>query len=247
MYNYFKIKQFEMKRFNYFLLLVFFCMCGLFSFAQESSLPLGFSNGNTIWYLRTGVSFNGITGDGLIDAKTDWASQNMYGEYNETLGFSATLGANFPFGTGPIYYGLSITAGMRGYKEISSLKNGDSTYRNENRLTAFNIKLSAMNIGYFTKLTQNMVFDAHIGLYFSCDYAGSLKSENKTGKKTTNTSVNLSDIDDYNRYDFGINGGIGIWYNHWGLELGYERGLSFLYKGNDIYCYNYLLTIGYAF
>ena len=65
--------------------------------------------------------------------------------------------------------------------------------------------------------------------------------------KWVNGAVNLSDIDDYNRYDFGINGGIGIWYNHWGLELGYERGLSFLYKGNDIYCYNYLLTIGYAF
>ena len=58
--------------------LVFMCSLVLASQAQEVlQLPSGFSEGKTVWIVRAGASFSGVSGKG-IDAQEDaWAKKQV--------------------------------------------------------------------------------------------------------------------------------------------------------------------------
>ena len=91
--------------------------------------------------------------------------------------------------------------------------------------------------------------DFHVGLFFNCDFAGSLEIEDKYPDKSTKSeSVKIKDIEDYEKYDVGVVGGIGLWMNHWNIELNYQRGLATMDKGGtNLYSNRLLITLGYAF
>ena len=91
--------------------------------------------------------------------------------------------------------------------------------------------------------------DLHIGLFFSCDFAGSYKTEIETYDKTkVNFSDDISDLEGYNKYDVGLNGGIGLWYSNWELELRYQRGIASIFKDSKDFLSNSIqLSLGYAF
>lgn len=222
--------------------------CGsVFSQAQESSLPAGFTNGETTWIVKAGVSLNSVTGDDVDDMKTNWANLKLNGEFKNTIGGVVTVGMNTPLGMGPFYFGSYLTMGMRGYK-ISEKWKDDSGNKAENlsSLTAVNAQIVPMSIGGIVKLSDRVALDLSVGLFFSYDFAGTFTNEVDYPKKSK-TSIDLDDVEDYSKYDTGLIGGIGLWINRWEVELNYQRGIASIYDGGSTYSRKFLLTLGYAF
>lgn len=237
-----------MKRSKKFFLLAFLFAYGLYSQAQTSTLPKGFFDGSFVCYIRTGVSMNCVTGSGVDNAKTEWVTNKINGEFKNTIGGSLSVGVDMPLGISPFYYGMSFSLAMRGYKTSEKWKDGVNKLEGQEKLTAFVAQLSPLNIGYIAKLTDHTALDMHFGLYFSTDIAGTFSdelyySDNTKDKKTTE----ISDKEDYNRYDAGICGGIGLWFNHWGVDISYQRGIASIKKADDYCSTKLLLSVGYAF
>lgn len=239
-----------MKKIRRVLILSFFFTLGQISEAQVLSLPDGFSTGDNVWYLRTGVSLNNVSGSGVDNVRAQWAADRCYGDFKNTLGATAIFGLICPFAPSHFYYGINISLGMRGFKSSAQWSEDISDLINQTeQLTAFNAQISPTNIGYIIKLSNNTAFDFHVGMFFSCDFAGSLKyTEKNSQKKEDSNSVKMKDVENYNKYDIGVHGGIGLWCNHWGIELIYQRGLASIYKGDhNIFSNQIQLSLGYAF
>lgn len=239
-----------MKRLKSFCFLSVLCLFGLVSHAQESSLPEGFTTGNTVWIVRTGVNLNYVTGSGVDETKTNWAALKCYGEFKNAFGGNASFGLYSPLGTSPIYIGINAGVGMRGYKTSAKWKDGISITNAKNtRLTAFNAQISPFNIGYIAKLSKNTALDFHVGVFFTCDFAGTFTTEEDySGNTSKKKSIDIDDTENYNKYDTGAIGGIGLWYNHWNVSIDYQRGFSSIYNGgDDFYSNKIMLSLGYAF
>ena len=239
-----------MKRSKKFVLMLFSCIWGLPLQAQESSLPAGFTTGDNVWIVRAGLSLNNVSGDGALDTKANWAATNGAGEFENALGGNISFGLYCPLGSSPFYFGISAGAGIRGYKTSAKWQEGIySLTSQETTLTAFNFQISPSNLGYIAKINEKTALDFHVGLFFNCDFAGSLEIEDKYPDKSTKSeSIKINDIEDYEKYDFGVVGGIGLWMNHWNIELNYQRGLATMDKGGtNLYSNRLLITLGYAF
>ena len=238
-----------MKRSKKFVLILFSCIGGLPLQAQESSLPAGFTTGDNVWIVRAGLSFNNVSGDGVLDTKANWVATNGAGEFENALGGSISFGLYCPIGSSPFYFGISAGAGIRGYMASAKWQEGVySLTSQETTLTAFNFHISPSNLGYIAKINEKTALDFHVGLFFNCDFAGSLEIEEEYPNKSTKSeSIKINDIEDYGKYDVGFVGGIGLWMNHWNLELNYQRGLATMDKKGNLYSNRLLLTLGYAF
>lgn len=240
----------EMKRLKIYFAISVLCMIRMASHAQESSLPEGFTTSNTVWVIRIGGNLNNVTGSGVDDTKTNWAAQKCYGEFKNTFGGNASFGLYSPLGTSPIYIGINAGVGMRGYKTSAKWKEDIGTINSqETRLTAFNAQISPFNIGYIAKLTKNTALDFHVGVFFTYDFAGTFTTEEDYSDNTRKkNSIDINDTENYNKYDTGVIGGIGFWYNHWNVNIDYQRGFSSIYNGGaDFYSKIILLSLGYAF
>lgn len=252
------------------MFLLFMCSLGLVSQAQEVlQLPEGFSGGETIWIVRAGVSFSGVTGKGIDAQEDSWTKGKWDGSFGRSFGGNLSIGFNKSFGSSPLYWGMDLGVAMRGYKtdatwsygSSSSISGGyDSHTKSETiTLTAYNAQLSPINIGYKIIFNERMTLDIHVGGFASYDFAGNLKSESYdhiylTGKYGTNdkttensNSIKIGDIDSYRNYDFGAIGGIGFWYGHFNIDLSYQRGFISIYDGDNTYfCNKFMVKLGYA-
>ena len=85
------------------MVLMFMCSLGFVSQAQEVlQLPEGFSGGKTVWIVRAGASFSGVTGKG-IDAQEDvWAKSKWSGSFGRAFGGNLSIGFNKTFGSSPL-------------------------------------------------------------------------------------------------------------------------------------------------
>lgn len=229
------------------------CSCSLLSLAQSSSLPNGFSSGELVWFIRTGLSLDGVTGSGVDEEKTTWAAVNCNGEFKNIIGGSLTFGADMPIGNSPFYFGISFSGSMRGYEKSARWKGNTYSLKNQTeKLTAFNAQISPMIIGYIAKFSKNTALDLHAGCFFSCDIAGNYSIEttyNDESKDKDSYDIGeLKDYMDYSIYDIGFNGGIGLWFNRWVIDFSYQRGIASMYKGgNDFNSTKIQLLLGYAF
>lgn len=250
--------------------LLFMCSLVLASQAQEVlQLPSGFSGGKTVWIIRAGANFSGVSGKG-IDAQEDaWVKNKWSGSFGRAFGGNLSIGFNKSLGSTPIYWGMDLGVAMRGYKTDASWSYGASssisggydshTKSEKTTLTAYSAQLSPINIGYKYKINDNMAVDIHVGGFASYDFAGSLKSESYdhiylTGKYGTNdkttensNSTKIGDINSYRKYDFGVIGGVGFWYGHFNVDFSYQRGFVSIYDSDNTYfCNKMMLKLGYA-
>lgn len=250
------------------------CLSGLVSQAQITKLPEGFTSGKTVWIVRAGASFNGASGDGVDATKDNWKkykpSWNYSGDFKRSLGGNLSIGFNKSFGSGPVFWGMELGLAMRGYKAeadwsygaSNTIGGGYDSHTKSQKLThnAFNAQLSPINIGYRYNINNNMAVDIHVGGFASYDFAGRLKSEfedhiyitSKYGDNIKNTktddSTDIGDIDGYRNYDFGVIGGVGFWYGHFNIDLGYQRGFISMFEGDNTYfCDKLQVRLGYAF
>lgn len=256
-----------MKRF--YLLCV--CAYGIGLHAQVTQLPENFTSGKTVWMVRIGASFNGVTGSGVNDQKDTWNKNGYDGSFKRSLGASLSIGFNKSFGDSPLYWGMELGAGMRGYKTeatkhgSSSVKSAGnwsmtSTAMDKTKLNAFNAQFTPIMIGYKFLFNDNIALDIHVGGYASYDFAGEIKSEYSSSYHTTsqyggssnskndNNSTKISDIDKYNNHDFGVVAGAGIWYGHFNLDFIWQRGFISIYDtDNGMFSNKLHLRLGYAF
>ena len=227
-----------------------FCALAFVSKAQESSLPEGFTSGNTVWIARAGISLNNVSGSGIEDIKAAWAATKGAGDFKNTLGGAVSFGLYSPLAPSSFYFGVSLSAGMRGYRTSVKWKEGVSSLNAQTtKLTAFNAQIAPTCLGYIAKLSHNTALDFHVGMFVSYDFAGSFEIEDEySGHSQKSSSININDDEDYEYYDIGFMGGIGLWINHWVIDLNYQRGIATMEKsGYNLYSNVFLLNLGYAF
>ena len=162
---------------------------------------------NTEWILRAGPSINSITGiDGL----------------NSKVGFDVDIAFNKSFGQSPLYWGMELGIGTRGF-------GSDLEYNGEEYgMTAYDIKWSPFTMGYKYAITEDFKLDPHVGAYALYDFATS------------------NDYEFDNKFDVGLQAGLGFWYKRVNLDFMYQFG--FVNVCDDAgKTGNFLIRVGYRF
>lgn len=253
------------------VLLVFMSIVGTVIQAQGVLTLPDFKSGKAVWFIRAGVSLSGVTGTGVDNQKDAWRKGNYSGDFSRKFGGNIMIGFNKSFGQSPVYWGMELGAGMRGYKTEAEKSNSGSVpsagnYQSYSRTTdtgelnAFNAQFSPINIGYKYQFNDMLAVDVHVGGFASYDFAGEFKtrhtynmtstsqhgssSQSKDDDKTTK----IGDIDGYRHHDFGVIAGAGVWVGHINLDFIWQRGFVAIYKGdNEFFNNSFQLRLGYAF
>lgn len=249
-------------------------LIGLFSLSASAQtvtqLPW-LKDSKTVWIVRAGASFNGVSGSAIDAQKESWQQRKYDGSFGRSTGVSLSVAFNRQFGKSPLYWGMELGAGMRGYKTEANYSSSGSlasagnyhysTTRTEtNKLNAFNVQFSPITIGGRIAFGQSLALDLHVGGYASYDLAGKLKSESSYSSqnssvhgsggssKDESNSVKIGDIEGYSNHDFGVVAGGGIWFGHFNVDFTWQRGFVAIFDGdNDLFTNNMTLRLGYAF
>lgn len=226
-------------------------------FSDQLELP-EFSE-KTVWIVRAGVGFNGVVGSNKETMKKSWNAQGWAGDFKGTTGYDFSVAFNKSFGGSPMYWGMELGFGMRGYKYDTGLSNS-KTYENDYlgtsyigvkkeehvKLTAYNVRLSPFTFGYRYTFLDRMAADIHLGAFASFDFGGTYKADlvnvqssssdrygYHTSDKSSSGSVKIGDIDGYHRFDAGLNLGIGYWFGHFNIDFTWQRGFIPYYDNGD--------------
>lgn len=259
------------------ILFTIFAMCavGVVSQAQVTELPDGFTSGKTVWMVHAGAGFNGVSTDGIetgtnlwvramLSEPYNWSCDN---EYKRKFGMDFSIAFTRNFGKSPVYWGMELGIGKRGFKQESSFEYFDissSSYDiiaigQTSNLLAEYVQFTPINIGYRYLINDKMALDAHAGVFTSYDYWGHYTTDSKVyidmdsyspiGELSTSQAYwDVQGMDGYRKFDTGIIGGIGFWYGHFHIECGYQYGFVSVFKGDDGYhCNSWQAKLGYAF
>lgn len=143
--------------------------------------------------------------------------------YNVSFEFNKAFATNF-------YWGMGLLLGSKGYKY------DEDGY--ELKLAANKLEIP-LNFGYKYPLTDKIKLDGHVGAYMNYDLFGTVSSGDE--------EIDLSDLDDYNRYGAGLQFGIGVWYNKLNFNITYQKGLVEMAEDSKMYENNWMFSLGYAF
>lgn len=233
---------------------------------------------NTMWYIRAGVSINNAAANGdLKDTFKDSDGKTDTG-FGSKAGYDIEFGFNKNIGSTTAYWGMEFGFGTRGYSQKFEYNDTYGTESDQwaikNSLLAHRFKLMPVMFGYKYGITDKIKLDAHLGVWLSIDMAASYKTEkeysytdtaypedNEYYKEKESYSIgDLKNSDDegyYNRFDAGIQAGIGVWYGRWNLDFSYERGFCSFYnyekmvgstaKDCSLAASNVLIRLGFAF
>lgn len=230
-----------------------------------------FNSGKTVWMVKAGVSFNSAAGDWKDNTKDAW--ENTYtklpldASFPSQTGFDVSVSFNRSFSHRPLYWGMELGIGTRGYKANANWSKttvssgwGDvisHTVKQNITFSTYNIGYHPFIIGYKYQFLKNMAIDAHASAFVSFDIAGQQKiynydyqlSSNVPREKESTNKIKLSDMDGYHRFDAGLNIGIGYWFGHFNIDFSWQRGFINMVDSDDI-TYNaqsFKLKLGYAF
>lgn len=141
---------------------------------------------------------------------------------NSKVGFDVDIAFNKSFGQSPLYWGMELGIGTRCFG--SDLEYDGEEYG----MTAYDIKWSPFTIGYKYAITEDFKLDPHVGAYALYDFATS------------------NDYEFDNKFDVGLQAGLGFWYKRVNLDFMYQFG--FVNVGDDAgKTGNFLIRVGYRF
>lgn len=222
--------------------------------AETLELP-DFNSGKTVWILRAGIGFNGVAGSAKGTQSAIWDKGDWDGSFKMTPGYVVSFGFNKSFGSHPLYWGMTLDFGMRGYKtnaewvySATSQVSGGHDYHKktaQGTLSNYNVQFSPINIGYKYTFLQHMAADVHIGAYASYDFAGNYKTHttdhivstskygNRNDFEENEDKIKLGDIESIRKYDVGINVGVGYWFGRFNIDFTWQRGFIPIYEGGD--------------
>lgn len=251
------INQYSLTMKKCFLPLVFACTLSAVQAADFSDvleLP-NFNSGKAVWIVRAGVGINGVAGSATGTQKDLWEAGDWDGKFKTTAGYDFSIGFNKSFGEHPLYWGMNLAFGMRGYKTsaswekfgINTIGQGTDFHGKTEDVTlnSYNVQISPFTIGYKYSFLERMAVDAHFGVYASYDFAGSYKTKttdtiistskygNRNDYKENESDVKISDLDNMRKYDAGINLGIGYWFGHFNIDFTWQRGFIPVFEGGD--------------
>lgn len=229
-----------------------------------------FNSGKAVWIVKLGPSFNSAVGDWKEKTKENWEETyknlNLDSSFPSSIGYDVEIEFNKSFGHKPVYWGMGLGLATRGFKANAewSKTTVSSTFgdvishvvKQNNTLTAYNVYVEPIIIGYKYTFLRNMAIDAHLGGFASFDFAGNNKVYNydfqlSSGvgrEKENTTSISLSDLNKYSRLDAGFNLGIGVWYGHINLDFEWQRGFINMFdSSSNYYAQAFKLRLGYAF
>ena len=192
---------------------------------------------NTMWFLRVGMAMNNYT-------QTDDFEPDGIGS---KIGYDFSVGFHKPIADFGMYWGMEFGLGTRGYKQSYEEKDVDYSYK-ESMLT-HNVKISPITLGYKYAVTDFLKIDAHIGGYVSYDYAGKLKVEEEYQGSSNDEDVSLSDFENYNSFDAGMQVGVGLWFDRFNLDFTYQRGFIGIYDISNFdspRSSNFMIRLGVA-
>lgn len=220
---------------------------------EQLELP-DFNTGNAIWIVRTGASFNTVSGSNVETQRIKWENTNYDGSFNCNTGYDFAIGFNKSFGNNPLYWGMELGLGTRGYKtsaeyiydKDNSFGGHDYTRKtSDETFTCYTARFSPFTIGYKYTFLSRMAADIHFGAYASYDFAGNYKIQTTRHRVTSSNYGNqddfteesqkykISDMDNMHKYDVGFNLGIGYWYGHFNIDFTWQRGCIPLFKGGN--------------
>ena len=179
---------------------------------------------NTQGFVRVGMNIMNMVGDGAegLDSK---------------MGYNVTFGFIKPMGNAGAYWGMDLGLTSRGFKIEG--EDDDIKY------IAHAVQISPFTFGWKINVADEIAIDPHIGAFVSCDYTSTMKDDNN--------DMDWSDFADllavdYNRYDVGINAGVGVWYDRFNLDFSYQRGFIDVFTDCDgIKSSNFMIRLGVAF
>ena len=229
-----------------------------------------FNSGKIVWMVKAGVNFNNAVGDWKDTQKDSWEKSYknlpLTASFPSQTAFNISFSFNKSFGQHPLYWGMELGIGTRGYKANAKWSKttvsstfGDvlsHTVKQNITLSTYNIEYHPFIIGYKYKFLQRMAVDVHASAFVSFDFAGSQKiynydyqlSSNVPREKESTNDIKIGDIDKYQRLDAGVNVGIGYWFGHFNLDFSWQRGFINIYDVNDTFSAQSLkLKLGYAF
>lgn len=216
-----------------------------------------FKSGKPVWIIRAGIGFNNVTGSAIDTQNSQWDKSKYDGNFKANVGYIFTVGFNKSFGNHPLYWGMELGLGVRGYK-THAVKDSRIEYdlgnmsgnhyivnTSDETLTCYNAQILPFTIGYKYSFLERMAIDIHVGAYASYDFAGkdkiyTSKESHYSGTAGNNdkfekkkNSIKISDMDHLHKYDAGLNIGIGYWFGRFNVDLTYQRGFIPLFKGGD--------------
>jgi hypothetical protein len=149
---------------------------------------------------------------------------NMYVEdvddENMLVGFNIGLYANMP-----------VSSGVSFQPEFNfTTKGSEVTYSNIFDSGTRKFTLSYLEAPVLLKANVSENFNLHFGPYFAFLLDSKIKNVSSDG---SSTFTDL-DEDDFNRFDFGLSGGIGFDFKDIGIGLRYNYGLTTVGKEQEI-------------
>lgn len=164
-------------------------------------------------------------------------------DFGRSTGYDFTVGLIKPIGRTGVYYGPELGFASRSF----SMKPHDESYYGDLSLAegmSHGVYLSPINFGYMFHFSPKLAVEAHLGLPVSYDYLNNVYTSNCGYSSLGN--LDYFDEEDCSGWDVSLKFGIGVWFNHFNIELSVHRGFlgSFV---NGSKSQSIALGIGYRF
>ncbi len=214
-----------------------------------------FNDGKTHWIFRAGLGINGVVGPNKETTNMQWEDGKWSGAFKAVSGYDFGFGFNKSFGHNPLYWGMELSLGMRGYKTNATKSSStgaihtshgtagaSSNSVSEMSLVCYNAQLTPLSIGYKYSFLERMAVDLHVGAFVSYDFAGNMKTNythdvhyfaGNNKHEENDSKVKISDIEGLNKHDIGMNLGVGYWYGHFNIDITWQRGFVPVYSTGD--------------
>ena len=202
-----------MKKFMFLIVAAFVCSTMNAQLVTSTSFKKG--KAATTWYVKAGATLANMSSEGE-------SADALFG-YNVGLAFDRTIGS------GGMFWGSGLQLATKGFKFGYD---GEEVKLNVHKLEL------PLNLGYKLGVSDDLAIDARVGGFVNFDLFGKMTEEYDGDEE----SVNIGDIDDYERLSAGLQFGVGVWYQN--LNFTYQAGLL---EANDMKEKNWMISVGYAF
>ena len=177
----------------------------------------------TVWYVKAGMNIANVSVD--------------EGEGPDALvGYNVGIAFDRPIGGSGAFWSSGLQLATKGFK----FKYDEGGYDYELKLNANKLELP-LTFGYKYGINDDLAVDARLGGFVNYDLFGKLKAKEDGDEE----SIDLGDIEDYDRLGAGIQFGLGVWYQHFNLNISFQKGLIEQYEGMKEK--NWMISLGYAF
>lgn len=210
-----------MKKFLFFVAAAF--VCSTVGAQLVTSTSFKKTKSKTVWYLKAGANianFSVSDGDGP----------------DAIFGYNVGIAFDRPIGSSGVFWNSGLQLATKGWKYSYD----DDGEKIETKLNANKLELP-LTFGYKYSVNDDIAVDARLGGFVNYDVFGKYK-ESYDGEEE---SVNLGDLEDYDRLGAGIQFGIGVWYQKLNLNITFQKGLIEQMEGCKEK--NWMISLGYAF